>query len=319
MVRQGNINKNVHLYRYVTKGTFDAYSYQLLEAKQRFISQIITSKTPARTCEDVDQQALSYSEIKALCTGDERIKELMVLENEVKELKSIQAEFQNTQYDMQDKLRIYPEKKQQLETQIAAIQTDIEHCQNPTEFQITIQDTVYTDRTDAGKALEHACLKLLGETEKPINIGSLQGFPIAVQYSKASGCLQATLQGTAQYHVNFTASFPHNLKKLEQAIYTLPEQKNQLENNLNRLTIDAQDAEKLLSEPFTRGDELAEKTERLTNLRTELNDEAAKAAKGSRKQRTFYFDMAKLRKSAQQVPKEASKQKQKGKINPEVG
>ena len=106
---------------------------------------------------------------------------------------------------------------------------------------------------------------------------------------------------------------------MEQAIYTLPEQKNQLENNLNRLTIDAQDAEKLLSEPFTRGDELSEKSERLTALRTELNDEAAKAAKGSRKQRTFYFDMAKLRKSAQQMPKEAGKQKQKGKNNPEVG
>lgn len=107
MVRQGNINKQVHLYRYVTKGTFDAYSYQTLEAKQRFISQIITSKTPARTCEDVDQQALSYSEIKALCTGDERIKELMVLESEVKELKSMQSEYQNVHYDMQDKLQRY--------------------------------------------------------------------------------------------------------------------------------------------------------------------------------------------------------------------
>lgn len=317
MVRQGNINQKVHLYRYVTKGTFDAYSYQLLEAKQRFISQIITSQTPARTCEDVDQQALSYSEIKALCTGDERIKELMMLENEVKELQSIQAEFQNMQYDLQDKLRVFPDKKKSLEHRIAAMETDIANCQRGDAFQITIQGKQYADRTEAGKALEHACMKLLGETDKPIPIGNLQGFPITIQYAKTSNCLQATLQGTASYCVNFTASFPHNLKKLERTIQSLPEQKAGLENNLHRLTIDAQDAKKLLSEPFTRGAELTEKSQRLTTLRTELQDEAAKAVKGNKKQRTFYFDMAKLRKSAQQIAK--CTEKQNTKKEPQLG
>lgn len=143
-----------------------------MEAKQRFISQIITSKTPARTCEDVDQKALSYSEIKALCTGDERIKELMVLESEVKELKSMQSEYQNVHYDMQDKLQRYPQAKQRLESSIDAMKKDLGHCKSlPIDesthlpaFKITLDGTTYTDRTEAGKVLESVCYKLIGES-----------------------------------------------------------------------------------------------------------------------------------------------------------
>ena len=114
VIRQGNENKNVHIYRYVTKGTFDAYSYQTLEKKQRFISQIMTAKDPSqmmRKCEDVDQQALTYSEIKALCTGDERVKEKLMLDNEVKELEVLSREHQNTVYEMQDKITKFPEQE----------------------------------------------------------------------------------------------------------------------------------------------------------------------------------------------------------------
>ena len=126
IIRQGNENKNVEIYRYVTKGTFDAYSYQTLENKQKFISQIMTSKTPARKCEDVDQQALTYSEIKALCTGDERIKEKLMLDNEVKELKVLASEHQNTVYEMQDKIKAFPDKEAKLSIALDNLHTDRE-------------------------------------------------------------------------------------------------------------------------------------------------------------------------------------------------
>ena len=128
MVRQGNINEKVHLYRYVTKGTFDAYSYQLLETKQRFISQVITSKTPARTCADVDQEALTYSEIKALCTGDERIKEKLTLENRVKELNLFQKEYRDTHYELEDKVAAYPNKRDNMCRMIEKLEHDFEKC-----------------------------------------------------------------------------------------------------------------------------------------------------------------------------------------------
>lgn len=312
MVRQGNINKQVHLYRYVTKGTFDAYSYQTLEAKQRFISQIITSKTPARTCEDVDQQALSYSEIKALCTGDERIKELMVLESEVKELKSMQSEYQNVHYDMQDKLQRYPQTKQQLESSIDAMKKDLEHCKSlPIDenthlpaFKITLDGTTYTDRTEAGKALESVCCKLIGESNKPLPIGELHGFPITIRFAPDQNCLQATLQGSKPYTTNFSVSFPTNLKHLESLLFSLDQKIAAAQNALNQLNLDAKEAEKILAEPFASGDILREKSERLTTLRDDLNQEAMEAAKsGNKPQRTFYFEMAKLKKNARTISK----------------
>ena len=125
IIRQGNENKQVQIFRYVTKGTFDAYSYQTLENKQKFISQIMTSKTPARKCEDVDQQALTYSEIKALCTGDERIKEKLMLENEVKELRVLAAEHRSTVFEMEDKIARFPEQEQKLTAILADLHSHI--------------------------------------------------------------------------------------------------------------------------------------------------------------------------------------------------
>ena len=164
IIRQGNENKNVEIYRYVTKGTFDAYSYQTLENKQKFISQIMTSKTPARKCEDVDQQALTYSEIKALCTGDERVKEKLMLDNEVKELRVLSAEHQNTKYEMEDKVNRFPQREQKLLDQLEHLKADRETIRNlpvdletkMPEFKITIEGTEYTDRKEAAEAFEKA-------------------------------------------------------------------------------------------------------------------------------------------------------------------
>ena len=308
MVRQGNKNQLTHLYRYVTKGTFDAYSYQTLENKQKFISQIITSKTPARSCEDVDQAALSYSEIKALCTGDERIKEMMVLDTEVKELMILHSEYKNNQYELQDKLKHFPEEKTRIEKYIAAINSDISKISNLpkdsenhfTEFKIHLQNKFYTDKTIAAKALEKACINCIAHADEPILIGDLHGFPITVQYSKIHGCLVAGLKGAGKYTVDFTSSFPHNLRKLENILSNLPKRLVEYENQLAQLIADSQEAKRLLAEPFTKGQELIDKSERLNELRDVLNTAAAEAAKNKSNQKTFYFEAAKMRKSARQ-------------------
>lgn len=305
VVRQGNINKKVHLYRYVTKGTFDAYSYQLLESKQKFISQIITSKSPARTCEDVDQQALSYSEIKALCTGDERIKELMVLENEVKCLNLEYQEWQNTKYEMEDFLKKYPEQSSYFENLLHNIKQDIEVCKrlpidketNLPIFKIKLNNTVYTDKTEAAKALEKACKESL-TSDQPIEIGNIHGFPINISYSHANMCLVATLKGAALHKVNLGDSFPHNLKKIENLIFTMENRLDKINLQYEKLKADAQDAKSLLDEPFSKETELSQKSERLRVLKNELNRETANKIKNksSAQNRTFYFEKARLRK-----------------------
>ena len=194
------------IFRYVTKGTFDAYSYQTLENKQKFISQIMTSKTPARKCEDVDQQALTYSEIKALCTGDERIKEKLMLENEVKELRVLAAEHRNTVFEMEDKIARFPEQEQKLTAILADLHTDREALRKlPIDperklpvFKITIGETEYTDRKEAAKALEDAVLAIK-YADTPVKVGSFQGFDLSVTVNSnmMGGGMSAGLQGAA--------------------------------------------------------------------------------------------------------------------------
>lgn len=305
IVRQGNINEKVHLYRYVTKGTFDAYSYQLLESKQKFISQIITSKSPARTCEDIDQQALSYSEIKALCTGNERIKELMVLENEVKCLNLEYQEWQNTKYEMEDFLKEYPDKSTYFENLITNIKKDIEVCKDlpissetkSPVFKISINEKVYTDKTEAAKALEKACKESL-TSDKDTIIGSLHGFPISINYSHTNMCLVATLHGSALHKVNLGDSFPHNLKKIENLIINLEKRLDKINLEYAKFKMDTEDAKALLSEPFSKETELIQKSEHLKELKNEINRETANKIKNKcvDNKRTFYFEKARLRK-----------------------
>ena len=216
IIRQGNENKNVEIYRYVTKGTFDAYSYQTLENKQKFISQIMTSKEPARKCEDVDQQALTYSEIKALCTGDERIKEKLMLDNEVKELKALASEHQNTVYEMEDKIKRFPEKEERLTTALDNLRADRNHLRTlPIDeetkipvFKITIGETEYTDKKEAAKAFEDAVLAI-SKADTPVKIGEFQGFPLSVtMHSPAmGGGMSATMNGAYIWEYAFLYFF----------------------------------------------------------------------------------------------------------------
>lgn len=230
IIRQGNENKQVQIFRYVTKGTFDAYSYQTLENKQKFISQIMTSKTPARKCEDVDQQALTYSEIKALCTGDERIKEKLMLENEVKELRVLAAEHRNTVFEMEDKIARFPEQEKKLTAILADLHTDREALRKlPIDperklpvFKITVGETEYSDRKEAAKALEDAVLAIK-YADTPVKVGSFQGFDLTVTVNSnmMGGGMSACLKGSASHTTKLIESFAHNLNRLEAALYNI--------------------------------------------------------------------------------------------------
>ena len=273
IIRQGNENKQVQIFRYVTKGTFDAYSYQTLENKQKFISQIMTSKTPARKCEDVDQQALTYSEIKALCTGDERIKEKLMLENEVKELRVLAAEHRNTVFEMEDKIARFPEQEQKLTAILADLHTDREALRKlPIDperklpvFKITIGETEYTDRKEAAKALEDAVLAIK-YADTPVKVGSFQGFDLSVTVNSnmMGGGMSAGLQGATSHTTKLIDSFAHNLNRLEAALYNIDGRIERTQDNLAKLRLDHAEAQKIVAEPFPQQEELDTKEQRRT-------------------------------------------------------
>lgn len=303
IVRQGNQNKQVHLYRYVTKGTFDAYSYQLLENKQKFISQIITSKSPARKCSDVDQEALTYAEIKALCTADERIKEQLMLNNRVKELKMLKSEYTNTHYELEDKVIAYPAEREGLCKRISNIASDFERCKQiplgadglPV-FELRIGNIIYTDRKEAAKALESACNKTIAQRIDKIEpVGSIYGFDFALTFEKNGQPANAVILGSESYNISLNSIGHYSLNKLEKAIFSIEKQLNLHQEQLNKLDTDIDSAKKILDKPFEFEDELSEKETRLFDLTNELKKEQSQAAKQeAKKERTHYFGKDKI-------------------------
>ena len=313
IIRQGNENKKVQIFRYVTKGTFDAYSYQTLENKQKFISQIMTSKTPARKCEDVDQQALTYSEIKALCTGDERIKEKLMLENEVKELRVLAAEHRNTVFEMEDKIARFPEQEQKLMAILADLHTDREALRKlPIDperklpvFKITIGDVEYTDRKEAAKALEDAVLAIK-YADTPVKVGSFQGFELSVTVNSnmMGGGMSACLQGAASHTTKLIESIAHNLNRLEAALYNIDGRIERTQDNLAKLRLDHAEAQKIVAEPFPQQEELDTKEQRLKVVTDELNQAAIEAKKNApKREKTCYFERAKMKRDAARLAK----------------
>lgn len=323
IIRQGNENKQVQIFRYVTKGTFDAYSYQTLENKQKFISQIMTSKTPARKCEDVDQQALTYSEIKALCTGDERIKEKLMLENEVKELRVLAAEHRNTVFEMEDKIARFPEQEQKLTAILADLHTDREALRKlPIDperklpvFKITIGETEYTDRKEAAKALEDAVLAIK-YADTPVKVGSFQGFDLSVTMhsNMMGGGMSACLQGAASHTTKLIESFAHNLHRLEAALYNIDGRIERTQDNLAKLRLDHAEAQKIVAEPFPQQEELDTKEQRLKVVTDELNQAAIEAKKNApKREKTCYFERAKMKRDAARLTKKPRTAKDKAK------
>lgn len=304
MVRQGNINDKVHLYRYVTKGTFDAYSYQLLEKKQKFISQIMTSKEPGRKCADVDQAALTYSEIKALCTGDERIREKLTLENRVKELQALKSEYNSTRYELEDKVNAYPEERKKLLLDIGNISKDMETVKNipfdvkteSYQVKITIGKDAYSllddeSRKVAAKALTNAVAQVKGDANKNkrIAIGGLGNFGVdVINDGYFLDKITATLRGNYTYSVELGVSSIINLKKIENLLFKVENVLNDKKSELNKLDIDYKTAQNMLHKPFEFDDELNNSTKRLDELTTALNIDMSEH-KVDKPKKTHYF------------------------------
>lgn len=328
--RQGNQNSVAHVFNYVTKGSFDAYLYQTLEAKQRFIGQIMTSKTPARTCEDVDQQALNYSEIKALCTGDERIKEKMMLDNEVKELNLLKAEHTNTVFDMQQTVTSTPAKIEKAEERLENLKADREALrQLPVDeetklpvFKITIDGAEYTDRKEAAQALENAVLDFVkNSSDQETDVGEFQGFKLSVKAVMFGNepDISITMKGNAEHKCALTSSFSANLKRMESTLYKIDQTISDTQNSINKLKMDLENAQRIVNTPFPQQAELEQKTERLASLTDELNQAAIEAKKNApEKKRTCYFERAKLKKEAfkdrQKTPKPKERSQDKNEI-----
>ena len=275
IIRQGNQNKQVYVYNYVTESTFDAYLYQTLENKQKFISQIMTSKSPMRSCDDIDEQALSYAEIKALCAGDPRIREKMDLDVQVAKLKVLRGDFQNQKYRLEDKLlKTFPEEIQKQKTRIAALQQDSQiaaaHPQDKENFcGMTIKGMVYDDKKAAGERL------LLARQEMPnadmMLLGTYRSFELNIRFDSFKNEHQAVLRAELSYPVSLGDDARGNITRLDNAIDNFADRIADAENVLQNLEQQKQAAEIEVAKPFAQEKELAEKSARLAELNALLN------------------------------------------------
>ena len=275
IIRQGNRNKEVKAFNYVTEGTFDAYLWQTLENKQRFISQIMTSKSPVRSCDDVDEQALSYAEVKALCAGNPLIKEKMDLDVQVAKLKVLKADHQSQKYRLEDKLLTqFPADIQQRRAHISALKTDAEtaaaHPQDKENFcGMTIKGMMFDDKKTAGERLILAA-KELPDTE-PVVLGEYRGFELSVRYESVRNEQQAVLKGKAIYPVALGADPHGNITRLDNLLAGYDERIANAENRLENLLQQQTAAQAEVEKPFPQEEELAQKSARLAELNAQLD------------------------------------------------
>ena len=276
IARQGNMNETVHVYRYVTEQTFDSYIWQTLENKQRFILQIMTSKSPVRSCEDADETTLSYAEVKALCAGDPRIKEKMDLDVQVAKLRLLKSSYQSQKYQLEDKLL------QGFPREIAATKAAISGCEADTKTRdahpapvdgfsgIELQGQHYDERVAAGEAL----LNILPTVQdmKPVHIGSFRGFDVEVSL-EAFGKHVLTLKGSLEYHVELGADARGNVTRIENAMPMIGGKLDTFRARLSDLERQVENAREELEKPFPQEDELREKSARLVKLNAELDME----------------------------------------------
>ena len=275
IIRQGNMNKEVKVFNYVTEGTFDSYLFQTLENKQRFISQIMTSKSPVRSCEDVDEQALSYAEIKALCAGNPLIKEKMDLDVQVAKLKVLKADHQSQKFRLQDKLLTkFPADIQETNAHIAGLKADAQlaaaHPQGKEEFcDMVIKGVTYDEKKTAGEQLVLACSELPNAEEKVI--GSYRGFELSLRFDTYRSEYQAILKGQRKYTVPLGTDPLGNITRLDNSLNNFPERITAAENELDTLHQQQAAAQIEVEKPFPQEEELAEKSARLAELNAQLD------------------------------------------------
>ena len=275
IIRQGNRNKEVHIYRYVTEGTFDAYLWQTLENKQKFISQIMTSKSPVRSCEDIDETALSYAEIKALCAGDERIKEKMDLDVDVARLKLMRANHQSQQYKLEDNiLRYFPEQIEQAKGIISGLEADMQtlaaHPHPKDGFAgMEIRGDYLNDKENAGAALLDTLKEVKGL--EPIPVGSYRGLQMTLTVENFGRDYILTLKGQLSYRAELGHDPRGNLTRIENVLNSLPKRLTVQQDRIESLRAQTETAKAELGKPFPQETELREKSMRLAQLNAELN------------------------------------------------
>ena len=275
IIRQGNMNPEVHIYRYVTESTFDAYLWQTVENKQKFISQIMTSKSPVRSCEDVDETALSYAEIKALCAGDDRIKEKMDLDVDVARLKLMKANHQSQQFRLEDNLlKAFPEQIRQNESFIEGFTADLktlsEHPHPKDGFAgMEVKGDLLTDKDNAGAAILEAFKDAKGM--EPVPIGSYRGFAMSLTVEDFGRDFVLTLKGKMNHRVTLGKDARGNLTRIENALNAIPERMQAVQDKLSNLREQVETAKAELGKPFPQEEELRMKSARLAELNAELN------------------------------------------------
>lgn len=277
IIRQGNRNKEVQVYQYVTEGTFDAYRYQTLENKQKFISQIMTSQSPVRSCDDVDEQALSYAEIKALCAGNPLIKEKMDLDIDVARLKVLKADHQSQQYRMEDKLlKYFPVEIEKQTSYIHGFEANMKtveaHPQIAEGFcGMEIMGKAYTEKADAGEILLAACKDT--KSADPVPLGSYRGFQMELSFDSFRNEFDVTLKGAVSHRVALGTDARGNITRLDNALAGIPERLERANEQLNNLYNQQEAAKAEVGKPFPQEAELTAKSQRLAELDAALNTE----------------------------------------------
>ena len=273
--RQGNQNETVHVFRYVTEGTFDAYLWQTVENKQRFISQIMTSKSPVRSCDDVDETALSFAEIKALCAGDPRIKERMDLDVDVSRLKLLKADHQSKQYHLEDQLlKTFPEEIEKNKGFIAGLEADMktlaEHPHPEDGFAgMEVRGDTLTDKENAGAALLDACKEVKGSD--PVPVGSYRGFAMSVEFNFFSKEYTLLLKGQMTHRAALGTDPRGNLTRIDNALAQMPQRLKAVKDQLDNLYQQQAAAKAEVGKPFPQEQELRDKSARLAELDVLLN------------------------------------------------
>ena len=275
IVRQGNMNPDVQIYRYATEGTFDSYLWQTVENKQKFISQIMTSKSPVRSCDDIDEAALSYAEIKALCAGDPAIKEKMDLDVDVARLRLMKADHQSQQYRLEDRLlKYFPQEIERNKGYLSGFEQDLAtvaaHPLPEKDFiGMTIGGETFTEAKDAGEAILDACKHV--SNEKDHALGEYRGFSMSVMYNLLSQMYQLTLKGAMSHQVELGSDPRGNITRIDNALAGIPRRIQNVENKLNDLNQQMSIAKSELGKPFPQEEELKTKSARLAELDAKLN------------------------------------------------
>lgn len=276
ILRQGNLNEKVKIFRYVTENTFDAYMWQILENKQKFISQIMTSKSPVRACEDVDDTALSYAEIKALATGNPYIKEKMDLDVQVSKLKLLKANHTSQIYRLEsDIAKNYPVQISALKERIAGMQSDVSvvknvDLQDNDSFSMNIGNVAYTDKKEAGEAMIAACagLKAVTTGEK---VGEYHGFTLSASYNLFANSFELTIKGKCSYKIEIGKDSLGNIQRIHNALSSIDKKLAESEQKLETVQQQLATAQEEVKKPFPKETELNEKMERLSELNALLN------------------------------------------------